>query len=359
MGQPRAIIIGAGPAGGAAAVHLARRGWQCTLVEARTFPRQKVCGEFISPAATPFLEDLLSVAALRALDAQRVDVMALECGTKSSEWPMPRAAWVLSRAVLDTALRDVARLAGAEVLQPAAVRAVRYQPDRVSIELNDGRGLHADVVIHADGTGRHDLAGPTPLAPGVLGHKCHLRIPGGVRGVRIRTAPGAYVGLVQIEAGGATCALVARRGLIAAHRGDADAMLHALWPAYDPAWRVCDWHSCGVTRSGYVRPGHVRSFRIGNAAGAVDPVGGEGIGLALWAATELTRGLTSVEPEALRALHARFAAAYRARLRVRRFACRWTATGLMQPALVRALWPLLSRPSAVLAPWYRLSGKPA
>ena len=55
----RIAVIGAGPAGSAAAFHLASAGLDTTLIEARPFPRAKVCGEFVSPAATGLLEAIV------------------------------------------------------------------------------------------------------------------------------------------------------------------------------------------------------------------------------------------------------------------------------------------------------------
>src|SRR5437868_15542451 len=60
MGSPPmrydAAIIGAGPAGSAAARLLAQAGWRVALVEKSEFPRRKVCGEFISATTMPVLE---------------------------------------------------------------------------------------------------------------------------------------------------------------------------------------------------------------------------------------------------------------------------------------------------------------
>ena len=117
------------------------------------------------------------------------------------------------------------------------------------------------------------------MAPGMFGHKCHLRAPEGViSGVTMRSCRGAYVGTICVEGGLATCALAATHKVTTRFKGDTDAMLASLWPGYRPAWRTSDWKACGIARSGYITPGHPRSIRIGNAAAAVDPVGGEGLG---------------------------------------------------------------------------------
>lgn len=51
-------IVGAGPAGAAAACHFARAGFRVVLIDQRCFPRDKVCGDFVSPAALAEFERL-------------------------------------------------------------------------------------------------------------------------------------------------------------------------------------------------------------------------------------------------------------------------------------------------------------
>lgn len=360
-----AAIIGAGPAGSAAAIALARAGKRIAIIEKSTFPRLKVCGEFISPAATPVLQRLLTPDQLRSTGAQRVHELIIELDSREARWTMPEPAWVLSRSTLDTVLLDEAQRAGAELHQPAIVREVEYEADHARITLDDASTLRAAVVLHADGKGRFDPARDTPSRPGVVGRKTQLRIPPGgpdLSGIRMRACPGAYVGSVGVEGGLVTVALVARSSLVSQFKGPADhaadAMLAHLWPDYDPAWRETPWLSCGVAGSRYIRPGHERSFRLGNAAAAVEPVGGEGIGLALWSGTTLADLLVSGRP--LPEVQRAFAGLYRKRLRWRRPACRSAAWVLEKPRVMRALWPILSREDraeTVIAPWYALTGK--
>jgi 2-polyprenyl-6-methoxyphenol hydroxylase-like FAD-dependent oxidoreductase len=51
-------IVGAGPAGSACAIHLARAGYQVALLDKASFPRHKACAEYLSPAAEPLLQRL-------------------------------------------------------------------------------------------------------------------------------------------------------------------------------------------------------------------------------------------------------------------------------------------------------------
>ncbi|MEO1128549.1 MAG: FAD-dependent monooxygenase [Planctomycetota bacterium] len=350
---PRIAIIGAGPAGSSCALRLAQRGFESVLVERQAFPRRKVCGEFISPAATAILESLLPPSELRGRGARRVGTFTIELDDRTSEWRMPTEAWVLSRTSLDDALLDRAQAAGVKVHQPARVSRVRYAADHVAVELASGEHVHADAVVHADGVGRFDDAGPTPMRRGVVGAKCHLRVP--IEGIRMRCALGAYIGTVGVECGLSTLALVARSTLVRRHGGDFSALVRESLPAFDNSWVDGTWMSCGVAGSPYITPGHVRSFRVGNAAGAVEPVGGEGIGMALWAGSTLG---TMLDPADLQDTQRRFAMAYRTRLRLRRPACRLAAETFMRPALLRTGWPILARmPGLAVTPWYAMTGK--
>ena len=56
------VVIGGGPAGSAAATMLARKGWQVTVFERETFPREHV-GESLLPASIPILEELGALTA--------------------------------------------------------------------------------------------------------------------------------------------------------------------------------------------------------------------------------------------------------------------------------------------------------
>ena len=71
------IVIGGGPAGCAAAIGLSRLGYRVVLCDQAKFPRDKVCGEFISPAADPILARLGVLDRIEALKPKRLKGVAI------------------------------------------------------------------------------------------------------------------------------------------------------------------------------------------------------------------------------------------------------------------------------------------
>ncbi|HEY7852312.1 MAG TPA: FAD-dependent oxidoreductase, partial [Caulobacteraceae bacterium] len=69
------VVVGGGPAGSVMAWSLARRGVKVAIVERETFPREKVCGDFVEPGGLRILEAMDCLKVLEAplpIDATRV-----------------------------------------------------------------------------------------------------------------------------------------------------------------------------------------------------------------------------------------------------------------------------------------------
>lgn len=155
-----AVIIGAGPGGSSAALSLARQGRSVAIIERTTFPRRKVCGEFISAVNLALLDRLGVGEAFRATAGPEVRQLALFAGGAGLYAPMPQAASnafgrALGRDVLDGLLLDAAQAAGVTVFQPW--RAVRIetgaQLSTVWIEQKgEQQNLAAPLVIAAHGS---------------------------------------------------------------------------------------------------------------------------------------------------------------------------------------------------------------
>ena len=71
------VVVGAGPAGSAAAILLAERGWSVTLLDKAAFPRPKICGEYLSPEGARVLHRLGVLKAVDAAGAQPLHGMRI------------------------------------------------------------------------------------------------------------------------------------------------------------------------------------------------------------------------------------------------------------------------------------------
>ena len=118
------IIIGAGPAGTATALFLNDMGLDVVTLDQAKFPRDKVCGEFISPAADPILDDLGVLDSIEALSPCRLKGVAISAYEKNEVCidypPMPggssrMTSLSLKRLVFDKLMVDRVRESGIEI----------------------------------------------------------------------------------------------------------------------------------------------------------------------------------------------------------------------------------------------------
>jgi flavin-dependent dehydrogenase len=125
------------------------------VVDKATFPRDKICGDGLTTGALRLLDDL-------GLDPKVVpswqpvdDVVVRSPSGYEATFPLPRGqglyAAVARRAELDAALVDVAREAGATVLEDHACTGVDQQDDRVVVEVEGGDPVTARYLVAADG----------------------------------------------------------------------------------------------------------------------------------------------------------------------------------------------------------------
>ena len=162
------LIVGAGPAGSTAAYYLAAAGVEVTVLEKTHFPREKVCGDGLTPRAVREIQ-LLGLPHEDAAGWRRNKGLRLIAGKRTVEvpWPelsdFPEYGLVRTRLGFDEALALHAEAAGAHILQGHSVSAaVRDESGRVTgVRANlldhDGRKtgetreFTADVVLAADG----------------------------------------------------------------------------------------------------------------------------------------------------------------------------------------------------------------
>ncbi len=178
------LVVGAGPAGASAAAWAARGGAEVLLVDAATFPRDKTCGDGLTPRAVAEL-DLLGLGSwVRGYGTNR-GLRAAGFGRELLlPWPggsLPDHGSAVPRTVLDDRLRQVALEAGATGLEHAravdAERDARGAVSAVIVEVGPERTRHRIAcrrLIVADGV-------RSPLGK-VLGRAWHRETAYGVAG---------------------------------------------------------------------------------------------------------------------------------------------------------------------------------
>ncbi|MEL0040186.1 MAG: FAD-dependent monooxygenase, partial [Ilumatobacter sp.] len=152
------LIVGAGPAGAAAAITLAAAGRSATVIDRSVFPRDKCCGDGLTTLALRELE-LLGVTPEDVPNWMTVDSAHLRSPSgRSFDIPLPGRgiyAAVAPRADLDNSLVLAAASIGADIRQGWRLDSIRQSADSVHIGVTDGEGtaraLKAHHVIAADG----------------------------------------------------------------------------------------------------------------------------------------------------------------------------------------------------------------
>jgi flavin-dependent dehydrogenase len=311
------VVVGAGPAGTAAATLLARGSRSVLVLEKDRFPRHKVCGEFLSVSAAESLARLSAEESVAACRPESIDhgFLHLTRG-KPIAFALPSPALGISRFALDAALARVAETAGAHVRFETRVAAVRRDGPGFAVEVADTprSAIAARAVVGA--WGRWDAL-DKQLARGFLSARRRFvawsrDYVGDTKALAGRVAlftfPGGYCGLSRVEGGTANLAGVisdrvkARLGggweavVIHARRRNAslDAALTPLTPG------PVGFLGAGpvfFTRKPLIEDG---ILMVGDAAGVIDPFSGEGQSAALasgiLAAESIESGLAGQRP---------------------------------------------------------------
>lgn len=357
-----ALIIGGGPAGSVAGVLLARHGWRVAVVEQHTFPRDKVCGECLSHLGV----ETLRRAGLAENIARRSPVglnyarLHAPDGT-TSRLELDGEMWGISRAALDTHLLDAARNAGAEVMQPARVEAI--EPPQVLVRdllTNQRQPIAARHILLADGKGALLPRRPRPTRD--FGIKAHFTgVDAEPDAISLFGVGRSYGGVAPIEGGRWNAAFSVPADVLHASRGRLDDLFahiqqtnRSLADHFCGAQRASDWCAAPLPRFAVVEHWPPGVIPIGNAAAALEPIGGEGMGLAIRSAELAARALIAspIQPD-LPSLKLE----YRRLWTVRRLACRAAALALSSPTLARPTVKLVAGSGTFAGLALRLMGK--
>lgn len=352
-----AVIVGGGPAGAAAAIHLTAAGARVLLAEQQKFPRAKLCGEFVSPECLGHFARLGVLQEMEMAGGARVaeTIFYAPSGrglAVPSEWfGAGPAALGLSRAEMDARLLARAREVGVEVLEESAPSGVVFEGGRVrGVRLNVAgvgeRVCRAHVTLDATGRqraltrraerelGRENSA---RTHPPLVAFKAHLE---GARGAEsaceIYFYPGGYGGLSPVEGGLSNLCFIARARDVRARGGDAERVMREVLMKNSRAADTLaaarprsEWLAVALERFGRHEPAPFDGLlAVGDAAAFIDPFTGSGMLMALesgaLAAEAVADGLPALrrgDAGAHRALSRAYAETYAARFDARLRLC--------------------------------------
>ena len=279
MDRFNAIVVGAGPAGSTAAYHLARAGARVLLLDRARFPRDKPCGGGLTIRAVRQLPVSPEPVVEHVVDRMELRLRYTECFERRSAQPL---ILMTQRRRLDHFLVEQAAEAGGEVRDGVKVTEIGAD-DRTAWATVDGRRIEGDTLIGADGangTSRKALqlggsyvlgvAFEGNVAYGDVSEERYRRIAA----IELGTIPGGYGWVfpkgdhVNVGVGGWESAAPKLRH----HLGE-----------------LCRAHGIDEARVGSLRghrlplrrPGSIaargRALLVGDAAGLVDPLSGDGM----------------------------------------------------------------------------------
>jgi flavin-dependent dehydrogenase len=290
-------IVGAGPAGSTLAAILAKRGRSVLLLERDTFPRDKLCGEFLSYDALPIIEAF----GVGFAEAPRIRSCRVVGRHRTLEFELPHAALGVSRRLLDATLFDYAVRCGAKAQTGTTVGQLRE--------------LKAKTIAGAWGRwGRFD----TQLERGFVRDHAHRNF--GFKRHYSVTTPDAielysfsrgYLGVSPVENGVTNICGLVHESRLHGHKGRWDAfvekiraeepVLDHMYARYAPADDQFLSSEPVIFRARSAVEGGI--VMIGDASGVIDPLTGNGMAMAMQSALLAAQHILNGNIEGYRQAH--------------------------------------------------------
>jgi menaquinone-9 beta-reductase len=295
------IIIGGGPAGSSAGIALARAGMNIAIIEKKSFPREVLCGEFLSGEVVSAIKEFGLYDEFLSLHPNKVTQFRYipENGVETSH-ALGFESYALKRSLLDHLLLNAAKNSGTVVFQPAEV--ISIQPNENVYEIRckilDGElFLTAHTVIAA--YGKQSILDKSlnrvfaSYRSGFNGVKYHINniLLNETTGneIQLYAANGIYCGINRVSENETTLCFLSDRNV---SQQDTKNALNTLLErngnfrslfACDP---LTELHKLPVFGTGNIYFGQRSAvengiFMIGDAAAVIAPLVGDGIGMAM------------------------------------------------------------------------------
>lgn len=311
----RIVIVGGGPAGSSLAIRLAGMNFEVVLLEREKFPRQKLCGEFISPECLEYFDKLGVLDEMIAVRGDRIaETVFYEPNGRNVKVPSKwfggsfETALSISRSEMDFRLLKQAQASGAEILEESNVTHIIYENDKIcGIKARKSNGatmeIEGDLIIDASGRAavlskivqrqsenRSRRSVSKKAKTRYVGFKTHVKDVDMKKGAcEIYFFRGGYGGLSFVENGFANHCFLIKAEIVKEFGGDADRIVENVVLTNKRAAKtlrnarvVREWLAVSVDEFGKKdlcpAPGVIA---VGDSSAFIDPFTGSGMLMAL------------------------------------------------------------------------------
>jgi menaquinone-9 beta-reductase len=311
-----AVVIGGGPGGSVSASSIAAAGYSVALLEKQVFPRETLCGEFLSSEVVGMITAMGLEREFRALLPNPLRTLTLLPERNSPvRTSLGFTAYGVRRSVFDSMLLEAASNAGVRLIQPAEVIAIEKDHRGFVVHYRNGREAgtcHGHWVVGAYGK-RSPLDGRlgrmwASVRTGYVGFKYH--VPDGMienlgdDEIAIAFGPRIYCGVSRVGGRTATiCALQRREKGDMSTREQVRALARAN-PRFElivPPAVLDNLATMPVYGTASLFFGNREIvvngiLMVGDAAGLIAPLAGDGIGIAMEQGRLLGRLFAEMHP---------------------------------------------------------------
>lgn len=289
------IIAGGGLAGLALSIQLVRSGYSVALLEKETYPYHKVCGEYVSLESWNFLEELGLPLSDWNLPIIRQLLVSAPDGNSITH-ALPLGGFGISRYKLDSALAAIARSEGVELKEGTKVTDMRFARSMFTVQTGDG-DLRAKIACGTFGKRsnldvkwqRTFIRKKSDRLNNYVGVKYHVRADVPADLISLHNFRDGYCGISQIEDGKCClCYITTARNLRKSGNSipEMERMILRQNPFLDKIFSSADFlfpQPVTISQISYERRTRVEDhvLLIGDAAGMIPPLAGNGMSMAL------------------------------------------------------------------------------
>ncbi|WP_299684537.1 NAD(P)/FAD-dependent oxidoreductase [uncultured Dokdonia sp.] len=300
--QITVLIVGGGLAGLTSAIHMAKENIKVILIEKNTYPKHKVCGEYVSNEVLFYLESLgIYPYKYQARKIEKFQFSSLSGNTL--DITLPLGGFGISRFALDALMMQRALELGVEVVQ-ATVTAIQFESNLFQVRTNKQQEYIVDYVLGAHGK-RSNLDNTLSRKfikkkSAWLGVKAHYKsdFPDDV--VALHNFNGGYCGLSKVETGDVNACYLADYASFKKYKNITqyqETVLYknkALKTFFENSQMTFE-APIAISQISFDKkePVYNHIFMVGDSAGLIHPLCGNGMAMAIHSAKIIASLLTA------------------------------------------------------------------